>query len=358
MATENDSGGPSSSADLGAGPSPSSTPKTTYPGLGAIDITSVITLAEPLLQPELTQPFDYLQLIPGNNRDTRQKLLVGLNEAFFGIQNKAILKEVETIIAMLHCASLLVDDIEDDSKLRRGKPCAHLVYGQAHTLNLGNLMYFVAMQRATEVLPLLAAENPAAARAQISEIMVKELFLLHHGQGLDIYWRDNLPALSKGKLPLVEDYMQMIMNKTGGLFRLVVRLLAVFAPELRDAVAFANLLGIIYQIRDDYLNLVDDRYTQMKGFAGEDLVEGKLSLPILYTLSQPESGLSLYLSRPRAERVQPDDIKGAIDTIRECGGLRYTYRLIQEYVETAKGMVSLPSVLSQVLTHMADVVAP
>ena len=88
------------------------------------------------------------------------------------------------------------------------------------------------------------------------------------------------------KLPDVEEYLEMIKDKTGGLFRLAIKLLLLYSDvkENDQLISLANLMGILYQVRDDYLNLVDAKYSAMKGTTCEDLIEGKLSLPILHCL--------------------------------------------------------------------------
>ena len=110
---------------------------------------------------------------------------------------------------MLHTASLLVDDVEDSSLLRRGLPVAHSIFGTAQTINSANYVYFCALQE------LQKLGNPTKAL----EIYTEELLNLHRGQGMDLFWRDTLTC------PSEDDYLEMVGNKTGGLFRLAVKLM-------------------------------------------------------------------------------------------------------------------------------------
>ena len=96
---------------------------------------------------------------------------------------------------MLHTASLLIDDVEDDSSLRRGIPVAHRIYGVASTINSANYVYFLALKRLEEL------RDPRCI-----EIFTEELLMLHRGQGMEIYWRD------QNVCPSVEEYMEMIGN--------------------------------------------------------------------------------------------------------------------------------------------------
>jgi geranylgeranyl diphosphate synthase type 3 len=84
------------------------------------------------------------------------------------------------------------------------------------------------------------------------QIYCEEMLNLHRGQGMDLYWRDTLT------LPTEEAYMKMSANKTGGLFRLAVRLMGAVSACDFDFMPLVEKIGLIFQIRDDYKNLVSD----------------------------------------------------------------------------------------------------
>lgn len=98
--------------------------------------------------------------------------------------------------------------MEDSSVLRRGIPVAHSIFGVAQTLNSSNYVYFCALRE------LQKLHNPRAI-----EIYTEELLNLHRGQGMDLFWRDTLTC------PSEDDYLEMVGNKTGGLFRLAIKLM-------------------------------------------------------------------------------------------------------------------------------------
>ncbi|KAL8684209.1 MAG: hypothetical protein Q9224_006518 [Gallowayella concinna] len=106
---------------------------------------------------------------------------------------------------------------------------------------------------------------------------------LHRGQGLDLYWRDTLTP------PTEEEYLLMISNKTGGLFRLAVRLMQAVSDSDLSLVPVADLLGLIFQIQDDYLNLTSQPMAAAKGYC-EDLEEGKFSFPVIHAIRNDPSG--------------------------------------------------------------------
>lgn len=331
----------------------------------------------PVPEGTLNAPFEYLQLLPSNNNKVRSKFLVGFNEKFFHITDTRVISEIGAVIETLHGASLLIDDIEDDSTFRRGQPCAHITCGLPATINSGNLMYFTAMQRALTNLPtyLESTDNDSAQavfRSQLLDIFMDEMINLHVGQGFDIYWRDNFLDVMNSGLPSIEEYLEVVMHKTGGLFRLAVRMLSLFAdgmaPNTRlpnKLVQIASLLGIVYQIRDDYINLADEEYAELKGSTCEDLIEGKMSLPILYTLiHQGESSPLFQLYReaksPEERRADVGRLEAVSKFIADSGALDYSYSILQEYVQKAKALIESEgddssNILSDILTKLSIV---
>ncbi|KAI9331158.1 geranylgeranyl pyrophosphate synthase-like protein [Obelidium mucronatum] len=227
----------------------------------------------------LLEPFVYLTQARG--KEIRSKLVHAFDLWLKVPQDK--LNVISEIIEMLHTASLLIDDVEDGSDLRRGIPVAHKIYGVASAINSGNYVYFLALKKA------ISLEIPG-----IVEIFADELVHLHTGQGMEIYWRDN------NICPTEKEYLQMISNKTGGLLRLAVRMMQAASTigSLRDFVPLVDMLGIHFQIRDDYLNLVSEEFTSNKGYA-EDLTEGKFSYPIILHIQQTHAERmgSLYITQ-------------------------------------------------------------
>ncbi|RLV88315.1 Geranylgeranyl pyrophosphate synthase [Meyerozyma sp. JA9] len=310
-----------------------------------MDLIDSLIYSQPQMVPSsLRQPYDYLAAIPGTNGDIRTQFIRSFNDSYFSIDNHDTIATISEVITVFHNSSLLIDDIEDGSEFRRGRPAAHTKYGVASTLNCGNMMYFVALQTAQQNLPQFhPSDNKNEIALSISNILVEELLNLHHGQGLDIHWRDHLKTST---LPSIQEYMEMIMNKTGGLFRLAVKLLGVFStpPDQRTVLAIANLFGIVFQIRDDVMNLVDDKYSHMKGMKGEDLVEGKLSLPILHCLhsstnDSPVTSL-LYHMDMKQRQQNPQLVEQAVEYMKvETKSLQYAQDLLRLYGAKIKQLV-------------------
>lgn len=91
-----------------------------------------------------------------------------------------------------------MDDVEDDSELRRGKPVAHAIYGVAQTVNTANYVYFLAFQE----LLKLRDENGH----DLASMVTDEMLSLHRGQGMELFWRDSLTC------PTEEEYVQMVLG--------------------------------------------------------------------------------------------------------------------------------------------------
>ncbi|KAL7478311.1 hypothetical protein ACHAW6_004077 [Cyclotella cf. meneghiniana] len=221
-----------------------------------------------------------------------------------------ILSEIKSITALLHNASLLIDDIEDNSKLRRGNPVAHSIFGVPSVINCANYVYFLALGRVQ-----------ALRREEAMRVFVEEMLNLHRGQGYDIRWRDSAVC------PTESQYVSMVVDKTGGLFRLAVGLLQAFATTAVrvDFTPLVNNLGLYFQIRDDLINLADEEYMKSKSFC-EDLTEGKFSFPIIHCIRQggDESAANQLLSILK-QRTEDVDVKRYAQRLMfEAGSLHYT----------------------------------
>ncbi|KAG8930314.1 geranylgeranyl pyrophosphate synthetase [Tulasnella sp. 419] len=212
---------------------------------------------------------------------------------------------ISKVINILHNASLLVDDVEDDSQLRRGIPVAHKIYGVPQTINCANYYYFLAYQ---ELFKLREHEQRAGIEpkeSSLDRIVTEELLNLHRGQGLDLFWRDSLTC------PTEEEYISMVNNKTGGLFRLSVKLMMAKSESDVDYVPLVNLIGVLFQIRDDYMNLQSRQYSDNKGFA-EDLTEGKFSFPVVHSVRADTSNrqiLNVLAKRPSTPTTKQYAVK-------------------------------------------------
>jgi len=255
-------------------------------------------------------PYDYLFGHPG--KDIRSALIAAFDSILRVPADS--LSTITKVVGMLHTSSLLIDDVQDSSILRRGVPVAHSIFGVAQTINSANYVYFLALQE------LQNLKN----RDDAMNIFTTELLNLHRGQGMDLYWRDTLTC------PTEDDYLEMVQNKTGGLFRLAIKLMQAESPERGkiDCVSLVNLMGLVFQICDDYLNLSSPLYTTNKGLC-EDLTEGKFSFPVIHSIRSNPSNLQLI--NILKQRTQDEEVKRyAVKYMEGTGSFAYTRRVVAE----------------------------
>ncbi|MDR2181185.1 MAG: polyprenyl synthetase family protein, partial [Treponema sp.] len=174
------------------------------------------------------------------------------------------------------------DDIEDRSARRRGKAALHLVYGEDTAINAGAFLY---------ILPLACLEawdGEAEAKNAIWALWARHMRALHLGQSMDIAWH-------RGEgLPSPSDYETMCSLKTGCLARFAALLgaEAALGPGTRESGSEAAIAGraaeqwgVGFQILDDVKNLTTGLPGKQRG---DDIVEGKMSLPVLYFVWGPD----------------------------------------------------------------------
>jgi len=262
----------------------------------------------------LTGPFDYLNGHPG--KDFRSQLVNAFN-AWLEVPEES-LQTISKVVSMLHTASLLVDDVEDSSILRRGFPVAHQIFGIPQTINSSNYIYFCALQ---ELQKLKNQKNAVS-------VFAEELVNLHRGQGMDLFWRDTLTC------PTEDDYLEMVSNKTGGLFRLGIKLMQAESRSLVDCVPLVNIIGLIFQIADDYHNLWNRDYAANKGMC-EDLTEGKFSFPVIHSIRSDPGNLQLLnilRQKPTDEEVK----RYAVAYMESTGSFEYTRKVLDVLVARAR----------------------
>jgi geranylgeranyl pyrophosphate synthase len=187
---------------------------------------------------------------------------------------------------VIHNGTLIIDDIEDSSQMRRGKPCTHKIFQTDIAVNAGNAMYYLPL------LPLMVqkAELTPEIERDIYEVYVQEMINLSMGQAMDIAWHRGIANADElGE----EDYLQMCAYKTGTLARMAAKIAAVLAgankPLVEKLGGFAESIGVAFQMQDDILDITGVEFAKKKGGAGQDITEGKRSLMVIYTLKKANS---------------------------------------------------------------------
>jgi len=184
---------------------------------------------------------------------------------------------------VIHNGTIMVDDVEDDSQFRRGKPCTHKLFGLDIAINAGNAMYYLPL------LPLIKNRDKLSAEklSKIYQIYVQEMINISFGQAVDIAWHRGLADADRAT---ENQYLQMCAYKTGTLARMAAKIAAVLCDASEDTVErlgrFAETIGVAFQIQDDILDLSSSKFAERKGGRGQDITEGKRSLIVIHTLEK------------------------------------------------------------------------
>lgn len=232
---------------------------------------------------------------------------------------------------VVHNGTLIIDDIEDESQLRRGKPCTYKLFGLDIAVNAGNAMYYLPL------LPLMEKKEqmlPETLR-DVYEVYVQEMINLSMGQAMDIAWHKGIADADKLK---EQDYLQMCAYKTGTLARMAAKLAAVFAGAdtvLVDRLGrFAESIGVAFQMQDDILDLTGKEFAAKKGGVGQDITEGKRTLMVIHTLRKAKSAdgkrLIHILNMHTSDQTLRDE---AIAIMQKYEAIEYVKRTGDKMVE-------------------------
>ncbi len=232
---------------------------------------------------------------------------------------------------VIHNGTLMVDDIEDASEYRRGKPCTYKIYGLDIAINAGNAMYYLPL------LPLIESREKVSPEklCKIYEIYVQEMINLSLGQAMDIAWHRGLANTDEiGE----KDYLQMCAYKTGTLARMAAKIASVLANANEELVEnlgrFAESIGIAFQMQDDILDLTGKDFAEKKGGRGKDITEGKRTLIVIHTLkvanAEDKRRLIEILNMHTSDQKLIDE---AIKIIEKYGSIDYAKNFARKIVE-------------------------
>ncbi|KAK5624891.1 hypothetical protein RRF57_000607 [Xylaria bambusicola] len=278
-------------------------------------------VALPKLREEfILEPYHYMSSMP--SKGVRHMVIDGIQFWLSVSQQSTAI--IRSVINTIHTSSIMLDDVQDGSQLRRGNPSAHIIFGEAQTINAATFQY---VQATAEIRRLT---NPLCL-----DIFIEEMRRLFIGQGLDLHWTDRVMC------PSLTEYLQMVDG---------TRLMAAESPhrDQADMEHLCRLLGRYYQIRDDYQNLVSEevvissgpkvakiadklQYTAQKGFC-EDLDEGKFSLPLIHALAHTDKAIhlqGLLHERRRKGRLTKEQKQYILSQMHDAGSLTYVLQLLQ-----------------------------
>lgn len=227
------------------------------------------------------------------------------------------------IIEFIHTATLLHDDVVDNSGLRRGQETANSLFGNQASVLVGDFLYSRAFQMMVEIRELRILEVLAHATNTIAEGEVLQLM------------NCNNPDIGEA------DYMEVIYRKTAKLFEAGARLGAILAqqsPSVEQALTnYGRHLGLAFQLVDDALDY-DATPEELGKNIGDDLADGKPTLPLIYAMSNG-SAAERHMIREAIETGSTQNLTSIQLAIETSGGLRYTAECAQR--EAGKAIEAL-----------------
>ncbi len=241
-------------------------------------------------------------------------ILVILTARLFGEMNPGVISAAAAV-EMLHNASLIHDDVVDDSKLRRGEPTLNSVWDNHIAVLVGDFFVSTALQEAIStgdirIISSLSRLGRLLALGEIDQIYTARYHKLDE-----------------------KAYFEIIGRKTASLFISCIEMGA-YAVDVDDdrlerMRRFAELLGLCFQIKDDIFDYYEDKAVGKP--TGNDLREGKITLPLLHVLLQtdlPDHDAMLELSRK--EQLSASEIDILIDYAKKHGGIDYAYQVMAD----------------------------
>jgi octaprenyl-diphosphate synthase len=286
---------------------PESSSSKAFSGLIGMDMLSVDGLINSRLSsgvPLVGQVAEHIIMAGGKRL---RPVLLLLMAGALGYKGKDHHK-LAAVIEFIHTATLLHDDVVDDSNLRRGRPTANAMFGNPASVLVGDFLYSRAFQMMVECQNLRILDIVAEATNVIAEGEVMQLMNMHDAS-LD-----------------VDAYLRVIRSKTAKLFEASTRLPAVLTQSsaaVETACAqYGQALGTAFQVIDDVLDYDGDAALMGKNL-GDDLREGKATLPLIVAMQRGNPAQCALVKRA-IEQGEVDALADIVQIVRETGAMQAT----------------------------------
>ncbi|WP_409310241.1 octaprenyl diphosphate synthase [Pectobacterium sp. B1J-3] len=257
-------------------------------------------------------------IISGGGKRIRPMIAVLAARALVYEGNKHI--TVAALIEFIHTATLLHDDVVDESDMRRGKATANAAFGNAASVLVGDFIYTRAFQMMTSLESL-----------RVLALMSEAVNVIAEGEVLQLM-NCNDPDITE------ESYMRVIYSKTARLFEAAAQSSAILAgatPEQETALQdYGRYLGTAFQLIDDLLDYNADGKTLGKN-TGDDLNEGKPTLPLLHAMHHGNAEQSAMIRQAIEEGNGRHLLDPVLTAMQQCGSLDYTRRRAEEEADKA-----------------------
>jgi len=270
-------------------------------------------------------------LIKAGGKKLRPSLVLLSSEAVGGRLEGSL--KTAAAVELIHTFSLIHDDIMDQDEKRRGKPSVHTLWGEPMAILAGDIIFSLAFEL---VVQTHEEDIPSERVIEALNTVVDSCIKICEGQACDMGFEGNFEVSE-------EAYLDMIYKKTAALIAAATRSGAILGggtDEQVEALAeYGRLIGMAFQIQDDYLDVVSDE-AQIGKPVGSDIVKGKMTLMVVHTLSKasPEDKKALIsILKDGGE----EDVETAINIFQKYGSINYTRDIALENVHKAKELLEV-----------------
>lgn len=270
-------------------------------------------------------------LIKAGGKKIRPSLVLLSSEAVGGRMEGAL--KTAAAVELIHTFSLIHDDIMDEDEMRRGKPSVHTIWGEPMAILAGDILFSLAFELVAQTHD---EDIPSKRVIRALNTVVDACIKICEGQACDMGFENKFDVKES-------EYMNMIYKKTAALIAAATKSGAILGGGTEEQIAafqeYGRLIGMAFQIQDDYLDVVSDEEHIGKP-VGSDIMEGKMTLMVVHTLSsaskQDKKALLSILENDGNENVQK-----AIDIFEKYGSINYTRDIALENVQKAKELLSI-----------------
>ena len=268
-------------------------------------------------------------LIKAGGKKIRPSLVVLSSEAVGGTAEVAI--KTAAAVELIHTFSLIHDDIMDKDDMRRGKPSVHVLWGESMAILAGDTLFSKAFETVLETpVNSISYERVLNALKTVVDSCIK----ICEGQASDMCFEGNFEVNE-------DEYMNMIYKKTGALIAAATRSGAILGggnpEEVEILTEYGRLIGLAFQIQDDYLDVVSEEENLGKP-VGSDIVEGKMTLMVVHALSNASD-------KDKEELIsilkdgEDTDVERAIELFEKYGSINYARDIAIKNVDNAKNLL-------------------
>ncbi|MCL2686960.1 MAG: short chain isoprenyl diphosphate synthase IdsA [Methanobrevibacter sp.] len=284
-----------------------------------------------------------IYLTKAGGKMLRPALTVLVSEAVGGNIESSI--KVAVAIELIHTFSLIHDDIMDKDDMRRGKPSVHKVWGEPVAILAGDTLFSKAYESIINSKDEIDSPNPEECLERVNKtlsVVADACVKICEGQAQDMGFEGNFDVKE-------EEYLDMIFKKTGALIAAATKSGAIMGggdEEITSAMyEYGRLIGLAFQIQDDYLDLVSDENSIGKP-VGSDIAEGKMTIIVVNALSKANDEdknklLKILKIGNESGNCSKEHIDEALSIFEKYGSIQYAYNVALKKIQDAKKLLEI-----------------